>query len=63
MKNSDIERSEIVRKIIDIYNYDVSNNNNKNNIVRPSWAATTPDEFLSSNKFDFDALYRRREKY
>ena len=68
MKNSDIERSEIVRKIIDIYKCDANNNNNSinnnnNNIVRPSWAATTPDEFLSSNKFDFDALYRRREKY
>ena len=58
MKNSDIERSEIVRKIIDIYKCDVCNNNNNNN-MRPSWAATTPDKFLSSNKFDFDALYRR----
>jgi phosphate starvation-inducible PhoH-like protein len=54
MKNTDIERSEIVRKIIDIYKCDSSNNN-----VRPSWAATTPDEYLTNNKFDFDALYRR----
>ena len=54
MKNCDIERSEIVRKIIDIYKCDSSNNN-----VRPSWAATTPDEYLTNNKFDFDALYRR----
>lgn len=59
MKNGDIERSEIVRKIIDIYKCDVCNNNNNNNNMRPSWAATTPDKFLSSNKFDFDALYRR----
>ena len=53
MKNSDIERSEIVRKIIDIYNCD------SNSKMRPSWAATTPDEYLTNNKFDFDALYRR----
>ena len=59
MKNSDIERSEIVRKIIDIYN---CNSNSANNNVRPSWAATTPDEYLTNNKFDFDALYRRNNK-
>lgn len=56
MKNSDIERSEIVRKIIDIYNCD------SNSKMRPSWAATTPDEYLTNNKFDFDALYRRNNK-
>jgi phosphate starvation-inducible PhoH-like protein len=56
MKNSDIERSEIVRKIIDMYNCNSANNN-----VRPSWAATTPDEYLTNNKFDFDALYRRND--
>ena len=51
MNNSDIERSEIVRKIIEIYKCDVP--------TRPSWASSTPDEYLSKNKFDFDALYRR----
>ena len=56
MKNSDIERSEIVRKIIDIYNCETPNNK-----MRPSWAATTPDEYLTNNKFDFDALYRRND--
>ena len=56
MKNSDIERSEIVRKIIDIYNGDSYNHK-----TRPSWAATTPDEYLTNNKFDFDALYRRND--
>jgi phosphate starvation-inducible PhoH-like protein len=66
MNNSDIERSEIVRKIIDIYKGDVyrnnnNNNNNNNNIVRPSWASTTPDQYLTTNKFDFDALYRRNK--
>jgi phosphate starvation-inducible PhoH-like protein len=54
MQNSDIERSEIVRKIIDIYKCELSNNNG-----RPSWASTTPDEYLTNDKFDFDALYRR----
>ena len=57
MKNSDIERSEIVRKIIDIYKCESYNHN-----MRPSWAATTPDEYLTNNKFDFDALYRRNNK-
>ena len=57
MNNSDIERSEIVRKIIDIYNYDSSKNN-----ARPSWASTTPDEYLTNNKFDFDSFYRRDNK-
>jgi phosphate starvation-inducible PhoH-like protein len=57
MKNSDVERSEIVRKIIDIYKCDFPNNN-----MRPSWASTTPDEYLSNNIFDFDALYRRDNK-
>lgn len=54
MKNSDIDRSEIVRQIIEVYKDDVNVN-----IVRPSWAGSTPDEYLSKNKFDFDALYRR----
>ena len=56
MKNSDIERSEIVRKIIDIYKCELPNNND-----RPSWASTTPDEYLTNDKFDFDALYRRNK--
>ena len=57
MKNSDIERSEIVRKIIDVYKCEFPNHNR-----RPSWAATTPDEYLTNNKFDFDAFYRRDNK-
>jgi phosphate starvation-inducible PhoH-like protein len=57
MSDCDIERSAIVRKIIDVYKCECSNNN-----IRPSWASTTPYEHLTNNKFDFDALYRRDNK-
>jgi len=57
MQDIDIERSEIVRKIIDVYKCEFSNSK-----TRPSWASTTPDEYLTNNKFDFDALYRRNNK-
>ena len=48
MNDSDIERSAIVRKIIDIY---------KGVESRPSWA----QDSISNNKFDFDAMYRRHK--
>ena len=48
MNDSDIERSAVVRKIIDIY---------KGDNARPSWA----QESSSPNKFDFDAMYRRNK--
>ena len=48
MNDSDIERSAIVRKIIDIY---------KGDKERPSWA----QDSISNNKFDFDAMYRRHK--
>ncbi len=57
MQDIDIERSDIVRKIIDVYKCEFSNSK-----TRPSWASTTPDEYLTNNKFDFDALYRRNNK-
>jgi phosphate starvation-inducible PhoH-like protein len=49
MTNNDIERSAIVRKIIDIY---------KGDKVIPSWV---PHDSSSTNKFDFDAMYRRNK--
>lgn len=57
MQDIDIERSDIVRKIIDVYKCEFPKNN-----MRPSWASTTPDEYLTNNKFDFDSLYRRNNK-
>ena len=48
MTDSDIERSAIVRQIIDIY---------KGDKERPSWA----QDSISNNKFDFDAMYRRHK--
>lgn len=48
MNDSDIERSAIVRKIIDVY---------KGVESRPSWA----QDSISNNKFDFDAMYRRNK--
>ena len=57
MKDNDIERSDVVRKIIDIYKCEYPNHKR-----RPSWAATTPDEYLTNNQFDFDAFYRRDNK-
>ena len=57
MTDVDIERSEIVRKIIDVYKCEFPSHNR-----RPSWASTTPDEYLTNNKFDFDAFYRRDNK-
>ncbi len=56
MNDSDIERSDIVRKIIDVYKCEFSNNKK-----RPSWASTTPYEHFTNNNFDFDALYRRNK--
>jgi phosphate starvation-inducible PhoH-like protein len=52
MNDSDIERSEIVRKIINIYKGDQG---------KPSWASMSPYDTSSNNKFDFDAMYRRNK--
>jgi len=49
MNNNDIERSAIVRKIMEIY---------KDDNTRPSWA----QDSITSNKFDFDAMYRRNKQ-
>jgi phosphate starvation-inducible PhoH-like protein len=52
MNDSDIERSAVVRKIIDIY---------KGAKSTPSWASMAPYDNSSNNKFDFDAMYRRNK--